>query len=610
MFDFLRRMIVPIMAIALVGFLATIIFQWGMDITSRQQYVSANTAAVINGEEISWREFNVVYDQMYQAEVQDLDEDIPEYRKKELRLAAWQQLLHDRLVMQEAAKREITVSDDELYFYLKYAPPPDIQAYFQTDGVFDYQKYMQAMANPEAAGFWAQVEPMVRADIVKQKLQGMIIQAAQVTEPELINAYLAANESVKIGMVNVSFGQFSDLPEATEEELLTYYNQHPDDYQVEERVVLNLVSITKEPQPYDWEVDSTSAMAVYDSLQAGADFVEMAQIYSEDITAQSGGDLGWFEQGQMVGSFDSTVFSMKVDEVSKPVKSEFGWHIIKVHEFRETTKETPGSSAKRKVKEAHASHILFRVTPSNETADRWYSRLRDFRTSALEIGFAEAAANAELEVLTTEPFADGSVIDHLGYDEAVSKFAFESELGAISTTMENRASVYVVQLAEKLPAGLAAFDEIKDQVKLDHQAAVVKTLCRDTANAIYTDIQQGDDLKSAARKHGIDYETPAEFTRNSYIRGLGLAAEPVGAAFSLRQPGDISAPIDYARGTVILELIEKKSADRAHFAAQRDSLYQVTLTAKHRNLYALWFDRMVENSQIINNVEESFASEE
>ena len=303
MFKFLRRMILPIIMIALTGFLATIVFQWGMDITSRRDYVSANTAATINGEEVTWTQFNSVYDRFYQAEMQDADEDLSEFRKKELRTLAWQQVLHDRLLMQEVGKYQIKVSDDELYAFLRFQPPPDLQqmTYFQTDGVFDYQKYRAAMADPSVSSFWASVEPMVRIEILKQKVQATIIQTAQVTNEEIRNAYLADKEKVKVGMVNVPFSRFTPAPEGSDEDLQSYFQQHSDDYKVEERAILNVVMISKEATDYDWEIDSAQAVLIYDSLKAGGDFAELASYHSDDISAQSGGDLGWFSEGQMVG---------------------------------------------------------------------------------------------------------------------------------------------------------------------------------------------------------------------------------------------------------------------------------------------------------------------
>ena len=599
MFKFLRRMILPIIMIALTGFLATIVFQWGMDITSRRDYVSANTAATINGEEVTWTQFNSVYDRFYQAEMQNADEDLSEFRKKELRTLAWQQVLHDRLLMQEVGKYQIKVSDDELYAFLRFQPPPDLQqmTYFQTDGVFDYQKYRAAMADPSVSSFWASVEPMVRIEILKQKVQATIIQTAQVTNEEIRNAYLADKEKVKVGMVNVPFSRFTPAPEGSDEDLQSYFQQHSDDYKVEERAILNVVMISKEATDYDWEIDSAQAVLIYDSLKAGGDFAELASYHSDDISAQSGGDLGWFSEGQMVGEFDEKVFSMSEGEVSEPVRTQFGWHIIKVHEFRED---------KDKGKEVHASHILFKVSASAETLDRSNRRLEEFRTAAEEFGFAQSTQDFELEMLTTSPFEKNVVIDHLGYDTDASEFAFTNEVGAVSPVYENRNSFYIIELAQKLPAGMAAFDEIKDQVKADYDVFVTENLCRDTANAIHTEITSGATIGNAAGKFSAKYETPDEFSRNSSIRGLGRAPEVIGAAFSLTEVGQITKPIDYARGTVILQLIERTTTDDTDFSAKRDSVYQSILGIKQQELYGRWFDHLVETSEIVNHIEGAF----
>lgn len=601
MFEFLRRMIVPIMIIALVGFLATIVFQWGMDISSRRNYEAETTAAVINGEEVTWQEFNRVYDRLYQAQIQGSDEDLSDYRKKELRNSAWQQILHDHLIMQQVARYGITVSEEELYQFLKYAPPPDIQqmTFFQTDGVFDYQKYLSAMADPSAASFWATVEPIMQNEILKQKLQAMVIQTAQVSQTEVLDEFLAGTEKVKVGLVNVPFSRFDKSVTASDEDLRNYYNEHSEDYTVEERAVINLVQLSKAPQEYDWEIDSAKAAQLYDSVTTGADFVELARFYSEDANAEAGGDLGWFRQGQMVEPFDKKVFSMKPGEVSGPVRTQFGWHIIQVHEFRDTT------DGSQKVREAHASHILLKVTASAETLDRIHKQLDDFKMYAAEYGFATAAEEKNLEMLTTGPFTDGGAIDHLGYDPTVNEFAFNNEVGTISPVLENRSWAYVAELVDRLPAGQAAFDDVKDRVTRDYETYTVKGLCHDTAAAIYGEVQQGKDIEKAASAHGAKYAVSDEFDRKSYIRGLGVAPEAVGAAFSLTEPGQVTPPVDYARGTVLMKLIERKSPETAEFAAKRDSLYQAIMATKQQELYGAWFDDLVKKSEIINNIEDA-----
>lgn len=613
MFEALRKMIFPIIIIVLVFFTAMIFLQWGMGLSGRQDYLASNLAAVINGEEISWQEYNRIYNNLYQIEIQNTEDELPDHKIKELQQSAWQQLLQDRLLTQQVAKHGIIATDEELYGYLRLNPPPELRqmVYFQTDGKFDYQKYINAMADPNAATFWASIEPFVRKEILKLKMQEMVSQMTYVTEAEIKESFLESEEKIRAGMVNVGFERFSrPPPTSTEEELLEFYEKHREQYTINERAALNIVMIEKKPEPYDWEISYNKAKAIYDSIAAGADFTEMAKTYSQDVTAEDGGDLGWFREGQMVMEFNRRVFSMKGGDISEPVRTEYGWHIIQALGFREEMEVPLGGKEKQKVKKAHASHILIKATPSRETLDKAFARLGEFQSEAVPKGFLKAAKDLRLSVKRTGPFFRGRNIQYIGNDANAGLFAFDNEVDEISEVFENDLAIFVVQVAEKLPAGTATFEETEEKVKMDVVKYKVETLCRDTANAIYEEIKRGTDIKKAAGMFGEEYDTPDQFSRGSYVKGIRRAPEPIGRAFSLTEPGQISEPIDYDQGTIIIQLIEKTTPDLTEFTEKRDSIYNFILVTKQRELYAQWFDNLVKNSEIINNIQTTLAKSE
>ena len=173
MFEALRKMILPIIIIVLVFFSAMIVLEWGMGMSGRSGYEQSNVAAVINGEEIPWQVFNRLYNSLVRVETDKTDDELPDTKLKELQEKAWQQLLSDRLLMQQVARHSIAVTDEEVYAYLKFSPPADIQqhSYFQTEGRFDYQKYIRALADPQMSRYWATIEPLVRSDLLKMKMQ-------------------------------------------------------------------------------------------------------------------------------------------------------------------------------------------------------------------------------------------------------------------------------------------------------------------------------------------------------------------------------------------------------------------------------------------------------
>lgn len=614
MFETLRKMIFPIIIIVLFFFAAMIVFQWGMGLSRRQDYESANVAAVINGEQISWEAYNRVYNSMYQAESADIDEELPESKIREIQQKAWRQVLHDYLLMQQVVKYHVVASAEEVYAFLRYNPPPELQQlpYFQTDGRFDYQKYFNAMADPQASAFWASVEPFARESIRKQKLQEMVIQTAHVTEAEIKEFYLADREKIKIGMVNVGYDRFSrPPPKSTDEELEKYFNEHKDDYPIDARAALNIALIDKKPKPLDWERSYDRAKVIYDSIKAGVDFAEMASQHSGDpSSAKDGGDLGWFPQGQMVEEFDRKVFSMKEEQISEPIRTQFGWHIIKLHGFKEEMERPRGKTEKESVKKAHASHILIKTEAGQETLDRAYRRLEEFHAAAKKKGFFKAAEDLGIPVKRTAPFFQGKNIQFIGNDQNAGQFAFDNEVDAISEILENNSAFFVVQVADRLPAGMASFEEAKQKVELDILTYKVAKLCRDTANAIYDEIQKGTDIKKAVKMFGEEYETPDEFTRTGYVKELRHDPTAIGAAFSLTEPGQVSKPIDFKQGTVVFKLISRTSPDLTDYNASRDSLYAFVLNSKRQELYGRWFESLVENAEIQNNIEKTLQEHE
>ena len=603
MFEALRKMIFPIIVIVLVFFVGMIILQWGADITNRQAPGNANVAGMVNGEEISWAEFNRNYNSMVRAESGNYEEDVPDSKLEEIRQKAWNQVLHDRLVMQEVAKHNMVVTDEELYAYLRLSPPPDLQAIpdFQTNGKFDYQKYLQAMANPQLAQFWANVEIAVRPDILKLKLQEMVIQTAHVTEPEVKEFFTASAEKVKIGMINVGFDRFSrPPPPSTDEELHNYFDSHQDEFKIEARAGLNIVLVEKKAAPYDWEQSYTMIMGILDTIKQGADFAEMAKMYSEDGSAQNGGDLGLFPRGQMVEEFDKKVFNMNPGEVSDPIKTQFGWHLIKLHEF-EDVKEIPrGKTEEEIVKKAHASHILLKVVPSQETLDAAYNKIAEFHAAARSDGFLKAAEDVGISIRKTALFFKGGNIQYIGSHAGANDFAFSHEPGALSDVMESNSSYFACEVAERQPAGTPDFDIVKDKVVQTMQKLKVLQLCRDTANAIYAEIQAGASFPVAAKKHGDEYTELDPFGRGQFVNELRRDPKAIGTAFALKKIGDYTGPVEYDQGVAIMKLLDKTSPDLTEFTAKRDSIYNAILYNKQQELYGRWFQNLVESSDIEN----------
>jgi len=598
MFEMLRKMIFPIIIIVLVFFVAMIVLEWGLGISGRNQALQANVAGTINGEEIPWQNYTQVLNNLYQNERSSYSEDyeIPEDRARQLEQQAWDELVADRLIKKEGERLGITVSESDVYNYLKRNPPQFLQQTpeLQTNGQFDYQKYLSLMTDNRAAEMWASIEPMIREDLKRIKVQQEVVLTAHVTTEEVRQAYLAANEKVTVGVVNATLNRFFTIvPDPPDQELQAWFNEHRDDYKVEERVVLDIVRASKEPSQFDLEAAQARAKEIYDSVTTGSDFAEFARMYSQDPgTGANGGDLGWFASGRMVSEFDSASFAMKEGEISTPIKTSFGWHIIKHFGYRVENGQ----------REAHVAHILIKVETSPTTLDAAWQQLEMVRAGVPETGMAEAAKAEGFEVHTTAPTEEKGYINYVEGGAEVLQIAFKMNVGDLSEVLDLPKYYCLFRLANKLPAGPADFEAVKATVKRDFRNDKLAQICRDTAQQVYDKTALGLTLERAAEQYGLNYEKLEPFSRDATVAKLGSDPKVIGRAFALNPVGAVSKPIDYGTGTVIMELLDRQTPDLTAFNEKQDSVYQQLLMTKQQQAFSAWYAALIKNAQVESNV--------
>ncbi|UCC44283.1 MAG: peptidyl-prolyl cis-trans isomerase [Candidatus Zixiibacteriota bacterium] len=607
MFEALRKMIFPIIIIVLLFFVAMIVLQWGLDLTGQSRFGTPNVAGTVNGEDISWEAWQSIYNNIYEQQSQAGEVELTDEQVLEIEKAAWYQIVQERLLLQEAAKHNLTITDDDLYLYLRLNPPVYLQqiGQFQTEGTFDYQKYLGAMADPSWAPFWNSVEPRARLDLRLSKMQQLIIEAAVVSENEIRHAFLEGQEQVNVRAIKVSQAPFaSPAPRIPEDEVREYWEVNSENYGFDARVILELVMFKKEPSATDWEIAQARARALYDSVVAGADFGDIASTYSEDLgSARDSGSLGWFEQGRMVPAFDSAAFSMNAGDISEPIRTQFGWHVLKHHGYREEEKIPSGKTSPEKVREARVSHILIKAAPGQGTLDNLYNSLADFRVAAEEKGFHEAADEAGLEVINSGPIYEKVPLEILGFAPAAQAFGFHNEVEDISDVLENDGYYFVVRIDSLIPAGPGEFDQVRRRVEQDLVQALVADKADSVAWELYSAVQAGSSFDDAAAQFNAEILEPPPFSRSSTITGIGRDARVLGTAFSLTEPGQISEPSRYGSGSVIFTLRERTTPDLTTFNEKRDSVYSSVMVAKQQQLYNRWFTALMDSSDIVNNIE-------
>lgn len=607
MFEALRKMILPIIIIVLVFFLGMIVLQWGLDLNRSGGGARANVAGTVNGEDIPWQAFSRTFNNLIQNERANRGDDyeIPDDRARQLERVAWDQLVADRAIKQEASRLGLKVTDTDVYEHLKYNPPQYLQqaADLQTEGQFDYQKYLSLMADPSAASLWAEVEMLVREDLKRVKVASYVSHMVHVTEEEVKQAFINAKEKVTVGLVNAPWSRFNSLVQApTEEERQSYFEAHHEDYPVEERVVLDIIKIDKTPSEFDKERARALAQEIYDSVTTGSDFAEFAQIYSEDPgSGGAGGDLGWFAQGRMVKEFDSAAFAMDEGDISVPIKTTFGWHVLKHHGYRDQ-EETSGDRSKT-VRQAHVSHILVKEKISAETLQDLWDQLDLVRTEAETVGYETAAETEGFEIQTSVPTEADGFFSALSTRAQDLPWAFEADRGEISDIIDLPNAYALLRLNDKLPAGLAELNEVATAVDRDWRNEKLARIARDTLVMVHEALTEGATLKDAAERYALTYDTLNAFSRSGSVPKIGSDPVIIGTAFGLPGRGSVTRPLDYATGTAIIELLDRVTPDLTEYNENRDSVFDATLTAKQSAAYQAWYSQLIDNADVESNVD-------
>jgi len=584
----MRKLTKHILWIVIAAFVGTIVFAWGMQFTAGKK--KAGLVATINGQDIQWQTFMQMYEQNLTMAREQYDE-VDDKLAKSIRDDTWDNMLYQVLLQQEIKKRNIQVTGKELYDFLKRFPPTELRQaeIFQTDGKFDSLKYVQALADPRIP--WGQIEAMIRPQLEVTKLQEQIIGLARISDEEVERKYISDNEKVEVNYIFISLYDLKSTEvEVKDEEIKEYYQSHQEDFTLDERTQLAYVSFEKKPTLEDDQRAKGELLEITEFLDEGEDFGDLALEYSQDFgSAENLGDLGWFRKGEMVGPFEDAAFSLNEGEVSDPVKTRFGWHLIKVLE----------KDKKEGEPRVHGSHILIKVVPSEETIEKIRFKAEGFAEEAKEFGFQEKAEEDSVDVDLTSLFDQRAYLPKLGgISEDAKKFAFENEVDKISDVYESEKGFYVFQLKQRLPSEIQSLEEVKAKIKtiLINDKKIDLAYVR--AEEIFNEMKVKNNFEKVASEFGRDVSQTEEFSRNSYLAEVKNSPEFKGAAFALAQKGQISPPVRTDMGTYVLKLLSRKEVEKENFTAVRDSLYNNLLIQKQNEVFSQWYSQLRESAKI------------
>ena len=331
---------------------------------------------------------------------------------------------------------------------------------------------------------------------------------------------------------------------------------------------------------------------LYEFEPFGADFGELARAMSEDEgSASSGGDLGTFGRGRMVAPFEEAVFALEPGEVSQPVLTQFGWHLIKLEERLEEDGE----------EKVRARHILLKFTPSQATEDSLHQAASDFRELAADRGIDAASEIEGVEVRDPGWVPPGSVIPGLGLGTGwVVNMFFDSEVGAVSRVGSVEGAFWVAQLVEAREEGVAPCEEVKSRVERSLQGRRRAEAAGEVLREIRGAVLGGGDLAAAAAANGLELKETEPFARADFVPGVGRDTEFTRAAFAM-QPGELSDLVVARNGAYLLRVIEKTPIDEEAFLDAREALLEELLQGRRNEALQVWLSQFYAAAEIEDN---------
>jgi peptidyl-prolyl cis-trans isomerase D len=323
-------------------------------------------------------------------------------------------------------------------------------------------------------------------------------------------------------------------------------------------------------------------------LRGGADFGALARQYSGDPgSASKGGDLGWGGRGAWVKPFEDAAFGAKAGEIVGPIRTPFGWHIIKV--------------TGRDRREVKITTISMKIKTSPQTVATLSQKAEDFAYLAKDEGFERSAELSGYEVRETIDFTKGGMIPGIGYSDAAMNFAFSEKLNTISPVLQVSGGIAVFKVSKVTEEGVRPLDEVKALLEASVRKAKKFDAVRPRVVEFRSTLGEKADLVAAAAgRNDVTSGSTGPFKPTDSPPKIGRDLAFIGAAMAL-PPGAISQPVEGSRGFYLIELKSKTPFDSLQYANQSTSIREQLLQEKRNRFSQEWIMALREKAVIEDN---------
>jgi peptidyl-prolyl cis-trans isomerase D len=538
-----------------------------------------------------------------------------------------QQMVDEQAALAEAERQGIQVSDEEVAAQIFAIPA------FQENGRFvgeeRYEQILRSQRPPMTKGDF---EENLRKSMMIDKLRAALTDWMSMSDAELEREFRQRNEKVKLQVVSITADTFRDKVNVTDADVASYYESHKAEYRIGERRKVKYLLVDLEqarnrvnPTPADVQnfyneniqqyqtpeqvrashillktegKDEAAVKKAAEDLLAqvkgGADFAQLATKHSEDEgSAKNGGDLDYFGKGRMVPEFEQAAFAMQPGQVSDLVKTQYGFHIIKVVDKK------PGST--RSLDEVRAQITDQLRSQRAQQAVTEQARALDEKID--DAGDLEnAAKGAGLAVQESGFFAREEPIPGLGGSPQVASQAFVLKDNEVSGALNSPRGPVFITVTGKQDPYVPKLEEVKDKVREDAIRARATELSRQRATEIAAKLRTAKNFAAAAKAEGLEAKDTELIARESAIPDIGASPEVDKAAFAL-PVGGVSEPIVTGSGTVIVRVAERDDVTPEEVTSGKDAFRAQLLSERRGRFFSAYMTKAKEKMEIEINDE-------
>ena len=590
---------------------------------------SSDTIARIEGQKITGSEFRRAYQAQLQAYRSAYGGQMSDQLLKQLGVEnqILQQMVDERAALAEADRLGIKVSDEEVRQRILATPA------FQENGTFigetRYQQLLRMQRPPMTA---AQFEDNVRRSLAVDKLRASLTDWLSVADKDLEGEYRRRNDKVKLAVVSFTADTFRPQVSATDAEVTAYFDGHKEDFKIPEKRKIKYLLIDFDAlrtritipaadvqQAYNTNIEQYSqpeqvrashillktegkddaavkakAEDLLKKAKAGADFAELAKANSEDEgSAKNGGDLDFFGRGRMVPEFDQVAFTLQPGQISDLVKTQYGYHIIKV-----TDKKAASTRSIDEVRQQLTDQLSYEraQTQANEIAaqvEREVKKPADIERVARARGLA---------VLESGFFAREEPIMGLGPAPEAASRAFEMKPDEVAGPLRAGRGILFQTMTAKQDPYVPKIEEVKDRVRDEVVKQKAREVSKQKATEIAAKLKSAPDFEKAAKAAGVEAKTTDLIAAGAPIPDLGVAPAVEDAAFKL-PVGAVSDPIATDNGSAVIKVVEKKAVTTEEWNTSKDRFREELLTDRRNRFFSAYMGKAKQKMKIDVNRE-------